>query len=217
MKLSETPAVRWGGRAARYKDFPRAVVRAYDPYSLSPLTFQLDLEMTAWHHVRFRADVKSLTCRPTRVQAKIDGKEVEAEATFTAVLRDGRRQYHLVCRGEPSGPNWRALAQIARHNGAVIEVHDRATLAADAKRNARLVRLVQASVIHLRDGPAADPLIVAAVRDGCSRRSELIVQLKQLTSQLIDGRAAQLHCAGVLQMDLAEDDFGVSIGGGRHG
>ena len=96
MKLSETPAVRWGGRAARYKDFPRAVVRAYDPYSLSPLTFQLDLEMTAWHHVRFRADVKSLTCRPTRVQAKIDGKEVEAEATFTAVLRDGRRQYHLV-------------------------------------------------------------------------------------------------------------------------
>ena len=122
MKLSETPAVRWGGRAARYKDFPRAVVRAYDPYSLSPLTFQLDLEMTAWHHVRFRADVKSLTCRPTRVQAKIDGKEVEAEATFTAVLRDGRRQYHLVCRGEPSGPNWRALAQIARHNGAVIEV-----------------------------------------------------------------------------------------------
>lgn len=45
MKLSEIPAIRWGGRAARYKDFPRAVVRAYDPYSLSPLTFQHDLEM----------------------------------------------------------------------------------------------------------------------------------------------------------------------------
>lgn len=217
MKLSETPAIRWGGRAARYKDFPRAVVRAYDPYSLSPLTFQHDLEMTAWHHVRFRTEVKSLTCRPTRVQAKIDGQELEAVTTFSAVLRDGRRQYHLVCHGEASGPNWRALGRIGRHNGAVIEVHDRATLASDAKLNAQLVRLVQASVIHLRDGPAADPLIVAAVRDGCRRRSDLIAQLKQLTSQLIDGRTAQLHCAGVLQMNIAQDDFGVSIRGGRHG
>lgn len=49
MKLSEIPAIRWGGRAARYKDFPRAVVRAYDPYSLSTLTFQHDLEMAACH------------------------------------------------------------------------------------------------------------------------------------------------------------------------
>lgn len=216
MKLSETPAVRWGGRAARYKDFPRAVVRAYDPYSLSPLSFHLEVEMTAWHQLRFRPNVKSLTCRPTRVQAKIDGEAVEAEATFTAVLREGQRQYHLVCRGEPSGPNWRALRQIARHNGAVIEVHDRATLDADVKRNARLARLMQASVIHLRDGPAADPLIVAAVRDGRSRRSELIARLKELNSQLIDGRAAQLHCAGVLQLDLAEDDYGVSVRGGHH-
>lgn len=217
MKLSETPAFRWGGRPGRYKDFPGAVSRACDPYSFSPLSFHEEIEMTAWQWVRFRPEVKSITCRPTRVQAKIDGKAIEAEATFTALLRDGQRQYHLVCRGEPSGPNWRALGQIARHNGAVIEAHDRVTLRADTKRNARLVRLMQASVIHLRDGPAADPLIVAAVRDGRTCRSELIVHLREVSSQLIDGRAAQLHCAGVLQLDLGGDDYGVSVRGGHHG
>lgn len=216
MKLSDAPPVRWGGRCRRYKEFPKATVRAYDPYSLGPISFRDDLDIAAWHQVRFTPDTKAITCKPTKVQAKVHGQLLEAEATFVAVSRGGERQYHLVCDSESEGAQLRLLTTIAERNRARVVVHLRATLRSDQRLIGRLARLRQASVIHLRDAAGVDPLILAAVRDSACSRSTLCHALPKLSAQLIDGRVANLHCAGILLMDLTRDDYGVQLRGRNH-
>jgi hypothetical protein len=216
MKLSEAPPVRWAGSHGRYGDFPGAVVRAFDPYSLKPITFAGWLDLDAWGQVRFRDDIKSVTTKPTKVQASIDGVSVEAKATFTAITRAGGREYHHVSQDGSVGQIVRDLQRVAEKNGATVHVHTREALLADASFNSRIRRLIQASVIHLRDGAAVDPLILAVVRDGATTRSELHRRISPLAGQLADGRAAQLHCAGLLRLALTSDDYAIQLGRGRH-
>jgi hypothetical protein len=216
LRLSDTPPVAWGGRAGRYLEFPGSVIRAYDPYSLTPISFALDYEINAWHQVRFASQTRSTTGKPTKVRATIAGELLTEKTTFTAVSRSGELQYHLVCKEEPAPGKLRNLLAIAQRCKACVVVHRRAELMSDMRLNWRLARLRQASVVHLRDGPSTDPLILAAVHDGAKSRTDLRHALPDVAGQLIDGRVAHLHCCGLVEIDTSLEDYTVSLRESSH-
>jgi hypothetical protein len=217
LKLSDAPPVRWGGRAGRYAEFPGAVGRAYDPYSLGPLSFAEDYEVCAWHQVRFAQDTRTITGKPTKVRATVARELLEARITFTTVSRSGESRYHVACETEPNAKQILILETIAERSHARVVIHRRAELLSDRRLNWRLSRLRQASVVHLRDGPGVDPLILAAVRDGACSRTDLRQALPDLLGQLIDGRVAHLHCAGILVLDATQEEYAVQLWRTRHG
>jgi|JI10StandDraft_1071094.scaffolds.fasta_scaffold80294_2 hypothetical protein len=205
-------ATQWGGRVGRYAETSGAVGRCRDPFAGRPVEFEFAFEYEAWLLARFSAATAAITHRRTPVTATAKARELKALATFVVTDRHGRQEYHLASRCEPSGATRvRALRRLAEHTGARVVC----TTLTDV-RNAlelfwRLELLRQAAAIHEGEGAQFDSQILAVAAGRVGRLSRMGERLPHIEPQLLRARLAHLHCRGRLQLDFADDDFGVAL------
>ena len=110
----------WGGRPERYREFPRAAIRAHDTFGVQPVQFGHAFHYEAWVLERFAASTKSITHKPTTVSAVIDGVERSSKVTFVVTRRDDSVEYFLATKTEAATAASRLLRRIAAVNGAKV-------------------------------------------------------------------------------------------------
>lgn len=190
----------WGGRAERYREFPRTQVRAHDPFDVQPLQFGHEYHYEAWVLERFAADTKSITRKPTLVTATIRGIEASAKATFVVTRRDESLEYILVTKTDTVTPALRQLRRIAAANGASVVHRTRPEIRARVDEFWFLERLRQAATLWVGKGEELDARLVGLLASGQKKLTELCASI-EAPKDLIRARLTRLHIAGKLVID----------------
>ncbi|TDP74751.1 hypothetical protein [Roseateles toxinivorans] len=199
----------WGGRAERYREFPRTQVRAHDPFDVQPLQFGHEYHYEAWVLERFSADTKSITRKPTAVTATISGVEVSATATFVVTRRDDSLAYVLATKTDATTTELRQLRRIAAVNGASAVHRTRPEIRARVDEFWFLDRLRQAATIWVGKGEELDVPLVALLATGRKTLTELCASIRA-PKDLIRARLARLHVAGKLVIDREHGELGAN-------
>lgn len=114
----------WGGRAERYREFPRTLIRAHDTFGVLPVQFGHAFHFEAWVLERFAASTKSITTRPTIVSAVLNGVERSETATFVVTRRDDSVEYFHATKTEsptpPRGPQTRSSSPPNIHRPSML-------------------------------------------------------------------------------------------------
>jgi hypothetical protein len=187
----------WGGRSERYREFPRTAIRAHDTFAVQPVQFSQAFHYEAWVLERFAPSTKSITHKPTPVDAVIDGVERHTKATFIVTRRDGSIEYFLATKSEAPTPALRALRRIAAVNGARVVHRTRAEIRARVDEFWWLEKLRQVATIWVRKGAELDAQLIALVSTSRRTLTELC-SLIDAPRDLVRARLARLHVAGRL-------------------
>lgn len=187
----------WGGRKERYREFPRAQIRAHDPFGVQPLQFAQELHFEAWVLARFSTTTRSITRKPTVVTAVLGGVECRATATFVVTRRDDAVDYVVVTKGDSPTASLRTLRRIAAAHGASVVLMTRQEIRARVDEFWWWERLRQITTVWVRKGAEFDEALVALVASGEKTLAELGA-LIEAPPDLIRSRLARLHVAGRL-------------------
>ncbi|MCP5285434.1 MAG: hypothetical protein H6933_11085 [Burkholderiaceae bacterium] len=187
----------WGGRPERYREFPRAAIRAHDTFGVQPVQFGHAFHYEAWVLERFAASTKSITHKPTTVSAVIDGVERSSKVTFVVTRRDDSVEYFLATKTEAATAASRLLRRIAAVNGAKVVHRTRTEIRARIDEFWWLERLRQVATIWVRKGADLDEPLVALITEKSRSLAELCLLL-DAPRDLIRARLARLHIAGRL-------------------
>lgn len=187
----------WGGRAERYREFPRTQVRAHDPFGVQPLQFAHEFHYEAWVLERFSTQTKSITRKPTTVAAVVDGVEYSGKATFIATRRDDTLDYFVVSKTDGPSAVVRALRRIAAANSARVVVLTRAAVRARVDEFWFWEKLRQVATLWARRGGEYDDGLVALAVGGDISLEEICSKI-DAPRDLLRARLARLHVAGRL-------------------
>jgi hypothetical protein len=207
--VDHTISTRWGGLRERYKEFPSAVSRFYDPFASKDVAFRYGIEREAWTLARFDHDTKDISHRATQLTATVDGKEIEANVTFVVEQRSGGTSFNLVAKHVAPKGALAALRRVAKSAGASVVVHLHKAIRAQIALYWRLDGLRQAATIHHGQGVELDAAILSAINAGVRSRFQLRAHLCAVQHQLLDARLAHLHCTGRVKLDFCTRDFGI--------
>jgi hypothetical protein len=205
-----TVVTRWGGRTERYRDFPRTENRAHDPFGVQPVQFGHAYHYEAWVLERFAANTKSITSRPTIVNAVASGVELSAKATYVVTRRDNSVEYFLATKTEATTPALRCLRRIATANGAQVVHRTRADIRARTDEFWWLEKLRQCATIWVGKGGELDEVLVALVATGRNSLVELC-GLLAAPKDLVCARLARLHIAGRLVIGRERGELTATI------
>jgi hypothetical protein len=210
--MNHPETTQWGGRVGRYAETSGAAGRCRDPFAGRPVEFEFAFEYEAWLLARFSPATAAITHRRTPVTAVGKTRHLTALATFVVTDRQGRQEYHLASRREQAGAKrLRALRRLAEHTGARIVCTTLKELRNALELFWRLELLRQAAAIHEGEGAQFDSQVLAVAAARVGRLSGMRERLPHIEPQLLRARLAHLHCRGRLQLDFADDDFGIAL------
>lgn len=193
----------WGGRAERYREFPRTLIRAHDTFGVLPVQFGHAFHFEAWVLERFAASTKSITTRPTIVSAVLNGVERSETATFVVTRRDDSVEYFHATKTESPTPALRLLRRIAAANGARVLHRTRVEVRSRSDEFWFWERLRQVATIWARKGAELDEPLVALVASGRKTLAELCAPF-DVPRDLVRARLSRLHVAGRLIIDCED-------------
>lgn len=205
---------RWGGRAERYRDFPRTENRAHDTFGVQPLQFGHAYHYEAWVLERFAPDTQSMTRTLTEVSAVIDGVELRATATFVVTGRDGTQQYVLATKAAGVTSELGKLRRIAKANGATVKHLTRDEIRAQIDDFWFWERLRQVATMWVNKGHDLDDILVALVISGRTSLVDICAQM-DAPRDLIRARLARLHVEGRLLVQRVGGELRASVIEGR--
>lgn len=208
MKHQEDHSVvtHWGGRAERYRDFPRTEVRAHDSFGVQPVQFGHAFHFEGWVLERFAPTTETITPRPTMVSAVIKGVERRAKATFVVTRRDGAVEYFFLTKSDAPTAEMLMLRRIAAVNGATVVHLTRSEVRARVDDFWFWELLRQVATVWVREGAELDNVLVAQVAGGPKPLSDLCGALGK-DRDLIRARLARLHVAGRLVITRSGRDL----------
>jgi hypothetical protein len=203
------PPTAWGGRIGRYAKHRRAVGRCFDPFDGKDVVFPHERDYEAWIRQRFSPATLRISHAPVSVQARIDEREVRAEATFEVTDRLGNKHYHLVCGPYSSKSAASRLRIVAKHHDAQVVITELSELRQDTALFWRLELLRQACELYDGEGSGLDAKLVCAAQSGACNRSSMHRRFPQVACQLIDARLGHLQHSARLRLLLDRDDYGI--------
>lgn len=199
----------WGGRPERYREFPRAQIRAHDTFGILPVQFAQAFHYEAWVLERFAASTKAITTKPTVVKAKVRSAERSLKITFAVTRRDDTVEYILLSKFEVSSVAFRDFQSIAAANNAIAVVRTRADVRARVEEFWWWENLRQVATVWVRRGEELDEPLITLVGSQRKSLAELCA-LVDAPSDLIRARLARLHVAGRLIITRAGSSLTVA-------